>query len=407
MQHLALDSSVKVLSVSDLTNQVKGVLEEGFAAVWVSGELTRITKHQSGHWYFSLKDAGAVLPAVMFRGNNQRVRFDPKDGMEVIARGSLNVYPPQGKYQLKVEELIPKGLGAQEAALRQLKEKLAAKGYFRPDRKRPLPRYPYRVALVTSPTGAAVRDMLEILGRRWPTTEIWICPVRVQGDAAATEIASAFALLNRVAGVDVIILGRGGGSTEDLGAFNDERVADAVFNSRIPVVAAIGHEIDVTIADLVADMRALTPSEAAERVVPDRVELLKLLADSDSRLRELLSARLESAHRRLTDFAERRVFNRPLERIQVAEQRLDELGERLNRSWRQRLAQWQQRIQATAGRLETLSPLNVLSRGYSLTKRASDQKVVRTADQVQPGDLLVTILQRGQVTSRAEQVADQ
>jgi len=406
MNSPSIPGSVKILSVSELTNQVKGMLEEEFASLWVSGEVTAFKKHQSGHWYFTLKDAGAVLPAVMFRGSNLRAKFELKDGMEVLARGSLSVYPPQGRYQFNVQEVHTKGLGAQEAALRQLKEKLAAKGYFRPERKRPLPRFPRRLALVTSPSGAAVRDMLEILGRRWPAAEIWICRVHVQGDTAPAEIASALALINRVGGVDVIILGRGGGSKEDLGAFNDESVADAVFRSRIPVVAAIGHEIDVTIADLVADKRALTPSEAAELVVPDRAELLKKLAETDLRLRELLGGRLESARRRLADLADRRVFRRPLDRIHDHEQRLDEFGERSQRGMRQRLERWRQLVQATAGRLETLSPLNVLSRGYSLTKRASDQKVVRTADQVRPGDLLVTVLQRGHITSRAEQVTD-
>jgi exodeoxyribonuclease VII large subunit len=403
MNTATIPGSVTILSVSELTSQVKGMLEEEFALLWVCGELTRFTRHQSGHWYFTLKDGGAVLPAVMFRGANYSVRFEPREGMEVIARGSLNVYAPQGKYQLKVEELLPKGLGALEAALRRLKEKLQAKGYFSPERKRPLARCPRRVALVTSPTGAAVRDMLEILGRRWPAVEVWVCPVRVQGETAAAEIATALTLVNRFKGVDVIILGRGGGSTEDLGAFNDERVADAIFNSRIPVVAAIGHEIDVTIADLVADKRALTPSEAAELVVPDRAEILKRLAETDWRLRGLLQDKLDSARRRLAELADRRVFRRPLERVHDLDQYLDDLGERLQRSIRQRLEQWRQQVQATAGRLEGLSPLNVLSRGYSLTKRASDQKVVRTADQVQSGDFLVTILQRGQVISRVDQ----
>jgi exodeoxyribonuclease VII large subunit len=402
MDILSMGGSVKILSVSELTSKVKGMLEQEFAALWISGELTALKKHQSGHWYFTLKDAGAVLPAVMFRGSNARVRIDVREGMEVLARGSLSVYPPHGKYQFNVLEIHAKGLGALEAALRQLKEKLAAKGYFRPERKRPLPRHPGRVALVTSPSGAAVRDMLEILGRRWPATDVYVCPVRVQGDTAAAEIANALALLNRVGGVDVIILGRGGGSTEDLHAFNDERVADAVFRSSVPVVAAIGHEIDVTIADLVADKRALTPSEAAELVVPDRAELLKKVSDMDLRLRELLRGRLESTRGRLADFAERRVFRRPLDRIHDLEQGLDDFGERLQRCMRQRLDRWRQLTQAAAGRLETLSPLNVLSRGYSLTRRASNQQVVRAADQVKPGDLLVTVLQHGQITSRAE-----
>jgi exodeoxyribonuclease VII large subunit len=401
-----MNGDAKILTVSELTNLVKGVLEESFVSLWVSGELSAFKKHHSGHWYFTLKDAGAVLPSVMFRGSNQRVRFDPKDGMEVITRGSLNVYPPQGKYQLKVDELLPKGLGAQEAALRLLKEKLAAKGYFRPERKRPLPAFPRRLALVTSPTGAAVRDILEILSRRWPPVDVWVCPVHVQGPSAPAEIINALEMLNRLGEVDVIILGRGGGSTEDLSAFNDEGVAQAIFNSNIPIVAAIGHEIDVTIADMVADKRALTPSEAAELVVPDRAEVLKKLAQAELRLRELAFGRLQLYHKRMADFAGRRVFRRPLDRIEDLNQHLDDLGERLHRGMRQRLDGWRQVLKADAGRLESLSPLNVLSRGYSLTKRASDQKVVRTADQVQPGDLLVTVLQRGQITSRAEQASD-
>jgi exodeoxyribonuclease VII large subunit len=398
----SMSNTDKILSVSELTRQVKDMLEEEFVGLWISGEVTALKKHQSGHWYFTLKEGGAILPAVMFRSSNLRLRADLKDGMEVLARGSLTVYPPHGKYQFSVQEIQAKGLGVLEAALRQLKEKLAAKGYFRPERKRPLPRLPRRVALVTSPSGAAVRDMLEILGRRWPATEVFVCPVRVQGDTAAAEIADAMALVNRVGGVDVIILGRGGGSTEDLHAFNDERVADAIFRSRAPVVAAIGHEIDVTIADMVADKRALTPSEAAELVVPDRLEMLKKIGDIDLRLRELLSVRIESARRRLADFADRRVFRRPLDRIHDLEQGLDDIGERLHRCMGQRLDRWRQLVQTTASQLESLSPLNVLSRGYSLTRRASDQQVVRTTDQVKPGDLLVTVLRHGQITSRAE-----
>jgi exodeoxyribonuclease VII large subunit len=401
-----IPTKVKILSVSELTNQVKGMLEEEFSSLWVGGELTAFKKHQSGHWYFTLKDAGAVLPAVMFRNANLRVKFSLKDGMDVLVRGALSVYPPHGKYQFMVQEIQAKGLGLLELALRQLKEKLLAKGYFHPERKRQLPRFPRRIALVTSPTGAAVRDMLEILGRRWPATEIWVCPVRVQGETAPGEIANALARINRVGDVDVIILGRGGGSTEDLGAFNAEQVADAIFGSRIPVVAAIGHEIDVTIADLIADKRAATPSEAAELVVPDRVELLRIVKETDLRLREILATRLELSRRRLADIADRRAFRRPLDRVHDLDQRLDELGERLQRGVRQRLERWRQLVQGASGRLESLSPLNVLARGYSLTRRADDKKVIRAVDQVQPGDLLITVLQHGEIISRAEQVSE-
>jgi exodeoxyribonuclease VII large subunit len=380
------------------------MLEEEFASLWISGEVTALKRHQSGHWYFTLKDAGAVLPAVMFRGNNFRVRFNLQDGMEVLVRGGLSVYPPQGKYQFKVEEIQPKGMGAQELALRQLKEKLAARGYFRPERKRPLPRFPKRVALVTSPTGAAVRDMLQILCRRWPATEIFVCPIHVQGETAPAEIAAGLDLVNRVGGADVIILGRGGGSSEDLSAFNAERVADAIFRSRIPVVAAIGHEIDFTIADLVADRRASTPSEAAELVVPDWLDFQKKLVETDARLLMLLVSRLEAARQRLTDIAQRPLFRRPLDRIQSLEQYLDNVAERCQRGIRQRLQACNQQVLAAAARLDTLSPLNVLGRGYSLTRRHADQRVLRRADQVQPGDLLSTILEHGQITSRVEQI---
>jgi exodeoxyribonuclease VII large subunit len=405
---VTLPLGTKVLSVSELANAVRGKLEETFSSVWVSGEIRDFKKHSSGHWYFSLRDKvdekAAVLNATMWAGNNRRARFDPKDGMEVIARGRVTYYPPHGRLQIAVEELHAKGLGAQEIALRQLKEKLFHKGYFAPQRKRVLPRYPRCIALVTSPTGAAVRDMLEILGRRWTGAEVWICPVRVQGDIAAGEIVAALTLLNRLTGVDVIILGRGGGSSEDLNAFNDERVADAIFLSRVPVVSAVGHEIDVTIADHVADVRALTPSEAAALVVPDRLELLKILADTQVRLRELLWGRLDFARQRLTGLGDCRVFRRPLERVRDLQQRLDEIEERLQRATRQRLERARQLLQGATGRLESLSPLNVLARGYSLTRRSTDQKVLRSADQVRPGDVVVTVVQHGHFTSRVEEI---
>jgi exodeoxyribonuclease VII large subunit len=398
-------AGTKVFTVSQLTNEVKGVLENGFTGVWVSGEITGYKKHTSGHCYLKLKDAGAVLNAVIYRGVALRLRFDPRDGTEVIARGRLSVYAPQGQYQFAIEEIHPKGVGAQELALKQLRQKLFHKGYFAPARKRKLPYFPERICLVTSPTGAAVRDMLEILGRRWPSTPVWVCPVRVQGETAAGEIADALALVNRVGGVSVIILGRGGGSSEDLAPFNDERVADAIFASRIPVVSAVGHEIDVTIADSVADVRALTPSEAAERVVPNRDDILKNLDETHSRLRELLWGRLDLLRQRLFDLAGRRCFRRPLQRVQDAAQRLDVFEERLQRAVLQQLEQRQLRLQAACGHLESLSPLNVLGRGYSLTRRESDRQVVRSAQHLQPGDRVVTVLQHGQFTSRVEKIA--
>src|SRR5437762_5315037 len=240
------------LTVSALTAQLRGLVERQFPCVWVAGEVSNFTRASSGHWYFTLKDSGAQLKAAMFRGFNLRMRFDPKDGLEVVARGRLSVYEPRGDYQLLVEELQPKGIGAAELALRQLKEKLLGKGYFDPRRKRPLPRFPRRVGLVASATGAAVRDLVELFARRWPLTELVIRASRVQGDGAAAEIAAAVRMLNhfhimRELPLDAIVLGRGGGSAEDLWAFNEELVADAVFHSVVPVVSAVGHEIDVTV----------------------------------------------------------------------------------------------------------------------------------------------------------------
>jgi exodeoxyribonuclease VII large subunit len=393
---------VKVLSVSELTQEVKAILEDGFAAVWVAGEVSNLARPSSGHVYLTLKDSGAQVRAVVFRGVAMRLRFELHDGLDVIARGRLSVYQPRGEYQLVVEELQPKGLGALELALRQLREKLFRLGYFAPERKKPLPRYPRRVALVTSPTGAAVRDMLEILGRRWPAAETWVCPVRVQGDGAAQEVAAALQLLNRLGQVDVIIVGRGGGSVEDLWAFNEECVAQAIFYSRIPVVSAVGHEIDLTIADLVADRRALTPSEAAELVTPNRWEIVEGLRGLAGQLRAALWQRLELARGRLLDLAQRRAFRLPLERVRDGERRVDELGERLRRAVRLRLDRAREALGAQAAQLESLSPLNVLGRGYSLTRREADQVVVRHVDQVRPGDRLVTYVQHGRIVSRVE-----
>jgi exodeoxyribonuclease VII large subunit len=394
----------RVFSVSEVTYLVRDLLEEVFPSLWVCGEISNLARPSSGHVYFSLKDAAAQLRAVLFRGLALRLRFELRDGLEVLARGRLSVYAPRGEYQLVVEELQPRGLGAQELALRQLREKLLLRGYFDPARKKPLPRWPRRIALVTSAAGAAVRDMLEILGRRWPLAEVWVCPVRVQGEGAAQEIAAALYLLNQVQpSAEVIIVGRGGGSAEDLSAFNEEIVADALFASRIPVVSAVGHEIDVTLADLVADRRALTPSEAAELVVPDKKEVENDLRQLADRLHQAMGQRLDLSRRRLQELAQRRAFRLPGERLRELEQRLDEDGERLRRALRQHLHLARQRLAGWAGRLQALSPLNVLSRGYSLTQNEHGQ-LLRRAEQVQPGQRLLTRLQHGRLLSRVEVV---
>jgi exodeoxyribonuclease VII large subunit len=407
----------KVFGIAELTRAVKGLLEDYFArGVWVSGEVSNLKRHTSGHWYLTLKDRESQLQTVIYRGVNLRLRFDLRDGMEVIAHGRLSVYQPRGEYQLQVEELQPRGIGPLELAFRQLKEKLSRLGYFELARKKPLPPYPRRVALVTSPTGAAVRDMLETLTRRWPLAEVWVHPATVQGDGAGASIAAAIRTLNTLPGVEVVIVGRGGGSLEDLWGFNEECVGQAIFESRIPVVSGVGHETDLVIADLVADLRALTPTDAAAKVVPHKSEVLGGLQGAETRLRELLLRRLDLARARLAELAGRPCFRLPLDRVRELERRLDEWGERLRRAPRRRLAELRQRLEARAGRLESLSPLNVLARGYSLTfaggdalqhnKDLNNNKLVRRSDQVRPGDRLVTVVADGRIVSRVEERLD-
>ncbi|WP_439623818.1 exodeoxyribonuclease VII large subunit [Gemmata sp.] len=396
------------LTVSALTAQLRGLIEGRFASVWVAGEVSNFTRAASGHWYFTLKDAGAQLKAVMFRGFNLRMKFDPRDGTEVIARGRLSVYDPRGDYQLIVEEIQPKGIGAAELALRQLKEKLLAKGYFDPRRKRPLPRFPRRVGLIASLSGAAIRDMVELFAQRWPLTELVIRPSRVQGDGAAAEVAAAVRMLNhfhttRELPLHAIVIGRGGGSTEDLWAFNEEVVADAVFNSVVPVVSAVGHEIDVTVCDLVADFRAETPSAAVVALTPDRREMAAGLLELRTRLYETVDRRLELARQRVEQLAARPALRRPLQRVRDLEQRLDTVAERMERAATARVGQTATQLAALASRLESLSPLNVLTRGYSLT-HTPDGKLVRDAAAVRPGDVLVTRVAAGRVVSRVESV---
>jgi exodeoxyribonuclease VII large subunit len=397
-----------VLTVSALTARVRGLLEGEFGSVWVSGEISNLVRASSGHMYLSLKDERACLRSVLYRGIGLRLRFDPRDGMQVVARGRISVYEPRGEYQFAIEELQPKGVGALELALQQLRERLQARGYFDPRRKKPLPAFPRTIALVTSPTGAAVRDMLELLARRWPVARVVVVPVRVQGEGACDEIAAAVRAVNALhaAGslpVDALIVGRGGGSLEDLWAFNEEVVADAIFASRVPVVSAVGHEIDVTISDLVADHRALTPSHAVTDLTPDREALVAGLSDLGERLRGRLVGRVEQARQRLNAIADRRVFRSPLDRVRDQEKRLDELSARLRRTSGLPLDRSRQRLAALAGRLQSLSPLNVLARGYSLT-RAADGRVLRDAAGVRPGDVLSTRLARGELVSRVVEV---
>jgi len=394
----------EIWTVSYLTDQIKGLVENHFNSLWVVGEISSLARASSGHIYLSLKDPQAVLRCVIWRSTALRSRVNIDEGMEIIARGRISVYPPRGDYQLVIEEFQPRGMGAQDLALKKLREKLARLGYFAPERKRSIPGFPGRIALVTSPTGAAIRDMLEILGRRWPVAEVLICPVRVQGEGAAEQIAGALKRLNQVEGIDVILLGRGGGSNEDLAAFNAEGVAQAIFTAKIPVISAVGHEIDVTIADLVADKRALTPSEAAELATPDRVELDKMLQTKTQRLLTLLTGHFEASRQRLFDLAERRVFLQPLERLRDQERKLDEWEGRLARSMANCLHKARRLADMQAACLNSLSPLNVLARGYSLTRTWPERHVVSSVENLAVGDNLEILLRDGKFRASVTEI---
>lgn len=394
-----------VLTVAQLTLLIKEVLEGTFPAVWVSGELSDVSKPRSGHIYFTLKDADAQIRAVVWRNTASRLPFQLEDGAQVVCAGNLDVYPPRGSYQLVVREIEPRGVGALLLALRQLQQRLTSEGLFAPEHKKSLPEFPKRIAFVTSPTGAAIRDFLEVLRRRWSGVDVLVVPTRVQGEGAASEIARAIAAANRVRPApDVIIVGRGGGSVEDLWCFNDELVVRAIFASEIPVVAAVGHEIDVTLSDLVADVRALTPSEAAELVVPSSDDLRALLATYRQRLVSLLRSRAQSARIRLDALASSRVMRHPADRVRELARRVDELELRANRAIATNQSRARERIVHIAEHLESLSPLAVLGRGYSVTQKATDGSLVTEASAISPGDLVVTRLARGTLTSRIEAI---
>ena len=394
-----------VISVSQLSSLLKGVVETSFPCVWVAGEISNCTKAASGHYYLTLKDESAQIRAVIWRGAALRLRFQIEDGLQAIAVGPIELYEARGTYQLIIEQLIPQGLGPLELAFRQLHDKLATEGLFDPERKRPLPRFPRRIALITSPTGAAVRDMLQVITRRWNQSDIVIVPVPVQGDGAAVQIAAALRRVHLIPDVDVVITGRGGGSLEDLWPFNEEVVARAIFDCPIPVISAVGHEIDVSISDLVADRRALTPSEAAELVVPNGEEVRGELDHLRRRLSQALQGRATRARMHLDSLANRRAFTHPRERLHTQEQRLDELIERAVRALRNRLSGSRKEINSLALQLDALSPLQVVQRGYTLTFQEGTATPVRAADQVNVGDSLTTYFAQGQVTSRVEHVA--
>ena len=376
-----------VLTVSQINGYLKSLLDgdPNLNPVFISGEISNFTDHyRSGHLYFSLKDEKSVLKAVMFASNARRLRFRPSDGMKVLCRGRISLYEASGQYQLYGEDMQPDGLGALNLAYEQLKARLEKEGLFSSARKRPIPRYPRRIGVITSPTGAAVRDICQILGRRWPMAEIVFCPVLVQGEGAAPQLVDALARMNRIEGVDTIIIGRGGGSLEDLWAFNEESVARAVAASKIPVISAVGHETDFTICDFVADLRAPTPSAAAELAVPDQMEEKMLVESARYTLKTDMESLLARYRMELDSLTARRCLREPLEPVVRKKDELSHLTRRLAAGVSLSVSREKEELSRLTGTLDGLSPLKVLSRGYALAQTEAG-KTIRSVSQIQQG----------------------
>ena len=388
--------SLPVMTVSQLNTIVKDLISEipAFHCVYVSGEISNFTAHyRSGHYYMSIKDDKSVIKAVMFRNQNMRLKFMPENGMKVLVKARLGVYERDGVYQLYIDDIQPQGAGALSVAYEQLKNKLQAKGLFDEERKKPIPKYPRKIGVITSPTGAAVRDIRDILSRRYPVAEIVFCGVTVQGENAAPEIISAIKKLNDENEVDVIIVGRGGGSIEDLWAFNNESLALAIADSHIPIISAVGHETDFTISDFVADLRAPTPSAAAELAVPDIRDLKNYLNKERAYLNSLMSSRLKAERMRLDSFRNRRSLKDMRYILDSEKERLDALFLQMQQSVKRSLFAQRDRLGKNAALLDSLSPLKILSRGYSVTRRQGE--LVKNVGQVKDGDKVSVTLSRG------------
>ena len=398
---LFASESRKFLTVSELNERIKGTLESRLDALWVQGEISNFRMPPSGHFYFTLKDDKSQISAVMFRRQGAMLRFTPENGMAVLCFGRVSVYTVRGDLQLYVDDMEPQGQGALALAFEQLKKKLAAEGLFAAERKRELPFLPYSIGIVTSGEGAALHDMLRIIGDRFPDRRVVICPVKVQGEGAANEIAAAIADLNRFGAVDVIIAGRGGGSLEDLWAFNEEVVARAIFASHVPVVSAVGHEIDFTIADFVADTRAPTPTAAAEMVLPRKRDLVEQMANLQSRLASGMEDKLDHLRESFQGLVKR--LSDPGRKLRENQQHVDELFVDLVRRFQDRLRQLKDRLAERAGRLGALSPLAVLDRGYSIAHKLPEELIVKSSVELQVGDLLRVRFAQGRAVCRVEE----
>jgi exodeoxyribonuclease VII large subunit len=389
-----------ILTVSQLTSQIKNLLETSFSDVWIEGEISNFSVPQSGHAYFTLKDEASQIRAVLFRSAQRFLKFTLEQGVHVICRGRVSVYEPRGEYQFIAEYIEPKGLGALQRAFEQLKTRLEQEGLFAVERKKPLPLLPGRIGVITSPTGAAIRDILRVIKRRHPKMHIFIYPVPVQGADAAPSIVEAIRHFNRECTVDVIIAGRGGGSLEDLWAFNEESVARAISSSSIPVISAVGHETDYTISDFVADLRAPTPSAAAEMVVQSEERFCELIASLHKSLGASMRRKIEISRSSLHGFT--RILRDPRRLLQDFTQRVDELAGRLVTGLNHHVRRDRARLTSLCAGLDHLNPLYILSRGYSVTKKISDGTILKRAADVVPGEMISTRLHEDEILSRVE-----
>ena len=394
-----------IFGVTEVNNLVKLLLdgEPMLQNICVRGELSNYKMYPSGHHYFSLKDPEGAIRCVMFKSSAMRLRFQPENGMKVLVTGRVTVFPRDGAYQLYCNTMTPEGVGDLAVAFEQLKAKLYAEGLFDPAHKKPLPVYPEKIAIVTSSAGAAVHDMIRILRRRYPIAKVILLPVRVQGVEAPPEIAGAIRYADKWKIGDVIITGRGGGSMEDLWAFNDERVARAIYNCETPVISAVGHEPDVTISDFVADARASTPSNAAEIAVPDQVELLRWLRGAGERMEQTETARLEALREKLETLAQKRVMTDHLAYVQDKRMELVHVQQRLGDLAAGQLARKRQGFAALAASLDAMSPLKVLGRGYAMAQNKTGQ-ILKSYQDAAPGDRVTVTLGEGGLTATVEEV---
>ncbi len=394
-----LSEGRKIYTVSQLNRQSRLALESRFPSVWVEGEISNFKHHSSGHMYLTLKDESAQVSAAFFSQYQRGLKFQLKDGLKVLAFCRVSIYEARGQYQLYIERVEPQGVGALQLAFQQLKERLSKEGLFSEERKRPIPKFPKTVGVITSPTGAAIHDILNVVNRRFCGTHVLLFPVKVQGEGSAQEIAAAIEAMNEQAEAEVLIVGRGGGSLEDLWAFNEEPVARAVFGSWIPVISAVGHETDWTICDLVADLRAPTPSAAAELVVASGLELEARVRDRKERLDYAMGGILERNQGKLSDLASSAAFRQPRCLLEQFTGRVDDLGRQMEGRLKSFIDSKNQAFRAAAGRLGALSPLAILDRGYSVTFNENGE-IIKASEQLSVGDTLRTRLHQGSLVSK-------